>query len=113
MRRAYPARRHGGGIYAGCRKRESEFLNLYVLEPNFVAMVLQQNIAPLMIAEVFPVLVFTVRHERVPHLVVAFILEHLGSVEPVLHVVSAHDDCGVVEVVYVERFLFGRGDKVV
>ena len=113
MRRAYPARRHGGGIYAGCRKRESEFLNLYVLEPNFVAMVLQQNIAALMIAEVFPVLVFAVRDECVPHLVVALILEHFHSVEPMLYMVAAHDNSGVVEVVDVERFFLRRWNKVV
>ena len=76
-------------------------------------MVLKQDVAALVVAEVLPVLVLAVCHECVPHLVVAFVLQQFHSVEPVLHVLASYYHHGCVEAVDVERLLFRRRYEVV
>lgn len=76
-------------------------------------MVLKQDVALGVVAEVVPVLVFAVGHERVPHLVAALIFQHFLAVEPVLHMVAAHDDGGGVPSTDVERLFLGSRDEVV
>lgn len=90
-----------------------QFTNLYVLEVNLIAVVLQEDMAFSTIAEIWPILVLAIGHEGIPFLIVAVVFEQLRAVEPVLYVAAAHDDEGCVPHADVERLLVGSRDEVV
>lgn len=90
-----------------------QLADLDVLEADGVAVVLQEDVALGLVAEVGPVAVFAVGHEGVPLLRVALIFEELDVVEPVLDMVAADDDHGGVELVEDEGLVVADGDEVV
>ena len=57
-----------------------QFLNLYVLEPHFVAVVLKEDVTFLEVAEVRPVTILAISHQGVEHLRVAVVLQDLYPV---------------------------------
>ena len=89
-----------------------EFFNLYILEPDFVAMILQKN-AAITIAKVLPILVLTIGHECVPFLSIALIFEHLHSIQPMFNMIALHNNCSCVPSCDVERLLFRSRNEVV
>ena len=89
-----------------------KFFDLYVLEPYFVAVVLEEDTS-VAVAEVGPVLVFAVCDECVPLLCATLVLDELYAVESMLYMVILDDNgCGV-PCCDVEGLLFGCGDEVV
>ena len=65
-----------------------EFADQDVAVADFVAVVLKEDVALAVVAEVFPVLVFAVGYKSVEHLVVAVVFEHRDAVEPMLDMVG-------------------------
>ena len=73
-----------------------KFFDLYVLEPYFVAVVLEEDTS-VAVAEIRPVFVFAVCDECVPLLCATLVLDEFYAVEPVFYMVILDDNgCGVV-----------------
>ena len=89
-----------------------KFFDLYVLEPYFIAVVLEEDTS-VAIAEIGPVFVFAVCHECVPLLCASFVFYEFYAVEPMFYMVILDDNgCGI-PCCDVEWLLFGSGNEVV
>ena len=90
--------------------------DLHVAEADFVAVVLEEDVAGGVVAEVRPVTILAVGDEGVPLFVAALILQHLGAVEPMLDVVTLDNDHGCLEAVGIGKVVprtVAGGDEVV
>ena len=57
--------------------------------------------------------VLTISHQRIPHFVLASILNQLHAIQPMLYMVAFHNDHGCVELFLVERLLGRSRNQVV
>ncbi len=70
----------------------AETPNLDVAEPDLVAVILQQDVAVLALAETIDALELALLDCRIERRTVELVLQHLLSVQPVLDRLAAHDD---------------------
>ena len=81
---------------------------------HFVAVVLKQDMAGLVVTEVCTLAEFAALHQGIEHLVVAIVFHDLHAVEPVLDVVVLYDDPGGIPLAHTEVcFILVGTDKVV
>ena len=78
-----------------------------------MTVVLQQDRPINKIAKVGPVLILTVGYESIPHLVVAFILQEFGAIEPMLNVIALYDNNSRIKLVFVKSLIFRHRDKII
>ena len=81
---------------------------------DLVAVVLQQDVPGLVVAEVGALAELAALYQGVEHLVVALVFQYLHAIQPVLHVVVTDYDPGRIPLAHTEVCLFLVGtDKVV
>ena len=76
-------------------------------------MILKQDVATDMVAEIIPILVFAIRHESIPFLIVALVFEKFHAIQPMLHVIAFNNDHRSIEFIDIERLVFRSRNQVV
>lgn len=90
-----------------------QFFDLYILKPDFIAVILKKNITFCWITEIRPVFVFAVGNQRIPHVCITGIFDKFYPVQPVFYVVIFYNDSSCIELFLVERLFGGSRNQVV
>src|SRR5262249_26827358 len=82
-------------------------------EPHLIPMILQENVPSPLVTESGNVLVLTLGDQRLELRTAQFEFDHLGSVEPVFHMVALNDQPHFIPLADRMQHFVGGGDQVI